>query len=199
VKISFNSYIAILIAIALIGILFVPAVSAGKIINYGPIQGTVKTIPVVNFTPATSVITQKVTPFTYSPSKWSNTTLSKPTSNNGGNFGGFTIPSPIVTPAEDPSYISKEEAIQIAIESFTNISITSDPVARLTTRQVTDTEIKPVWVVELSGISTDPKAFGSHWYRNAKTGEEIFVPTHSGGYVWIDAITGAVISVEKCL
>ena len=48
---SLNHCIAILIVIALIGILFVPAVSAGKFINYGPIQGMNKTIPAVKYIP----------------------------------------------------------------------------------------------------------------------------------------------------
>jgi hypothetical protein len=51
---SLNHYIAILAVIALIGILFVPAVSAGKFLNYGPIHGTIKTVPAVKYVPAPS-------------------------------------------------------------------------------------------------------------------------------------------------
>jgi hypothetical protein len=47
-----NHYIAILAVIAIIGILFVPVVSAGKFLNYGPIQGTIKPIPSVKYVPA---------------------------------------------------------------------------------------------------------------------------------------------------
>jgi hypothetical protein len=206
VKISFNSYIAILIAIALIGILFVPAVSAGKIINYGPIQGTIKTIPVVNYTPTPAVVTPKTIPFIYLPSKWPNTILPNPTSDNGGSSVDLPTPSQIVTPTPDPSYISKDQAIQIALNSFINISLTSDPIATLTIRKITHslkyytyTTKEPVWVVELSGVSTDPNAFGSLWYRNGQTGELIFVPTHAGGWVTIDAINGKVLSVDRCM
>jgi hypothetical protein len=81
---SLNHYIAILAVIALIGILFVPAVSAGKTINYFPSQKGIKTFPVANYTPATPVITPKITPFTYSPSKGATTTLPISTSDNGG-------------------------------------------------------------------------------------------------------------------
>jgi len=51
---SLNYYIAILVVIALIGIPFIPAVSAGKFLNYGPIHGTIKTLPAVKYTPATT-------------------------------------------------------------------------------------------------------------------------------------------------
>jgi hypothetical protein len=195
----------ILAVIALIGILFVPAATAGKTINYGPIQGTIKTLPVANYTPATPVITPKITPFTYSPSKWPSIILPNPTSDNGGNSGKVTTPSPIVTPATDPSYITKDEAIQIALQSVSNISLTSDPVATLTAQRVTYdfrsnkyTVKTPVWTVSLSGVSTDPNAIGVKQWFNSRTGEIIDVPIHANRLVTIDAITGRVISVDSC-
>jgi hypothetical protein len=51
---SLNHFIAILAVIALIGILFIPAVSAGKFLNYGPVQGPIKTIPAVKYVQAPS-------------------------------------------------------------------------------------------------------------------------------------------------
>jgi hypothetical protein len=62
-----NHFIAILAVIALAGILFVPAVSAGKTFNYVPIQKAIKTIPVVNYTPTPAIFPSKTIPFTYSP------------------------------------------------------------------------------------------------------------------------------------
>lgn len=204
-KKSLNHYIIILAVIALIGIFFVPAISAGKIINYGPVQGTIKPIPVVNYTPTPAFFTPKTMPFTYSPSKWQNTILPNPTSDNGGNLGGITIPGPIVTPATDPVYISKEEAIRIALNSVSNISLTTDPVATLTTRWVTDDFRgfeymlkKQAWVVTLSGMSTDPNAIGVKQWFNSRTGEIIDVPIHANRWVTIDATTGRVISVDSC-
>jgi hypothetical protein len=202
---SINHYIVILAVIALIGILFVPAVSAGKTINYFPIQKAIKTIPVVNSTPPPTVVTPKTIPFTYTPSKWPNTIIPNPTSDNGGNSGNVTTPSPIVTPATDPSYITKDEAIQIALQSVSNISLTSDPVATLTAQRVTYdfrsnkyTVKTPVWTVSLSGVSTDPNAIGVKQWFNSRTGEIIDVPIHANRWVTIDAITGRVISVDSC-
>jgi hypothetical protein len=80
---SINNYIAILAVITLIGILFVPAVSAGKTINYFPTQKAIKTLPVANYIPATPVVTPKSVPFTYSPSKGT-TTLPISLSDSGG-------------------------------------------------------------------------------------------------------------------
>jgi hypothetical protein len=202
---SFNYYIAILSIITLIGILFVPAVFAGKIINYGSIQRTIKTIARVNSTPTPTVVTPITIPFTDLDSKWPNTILPNPTSNNGGISGSIAVPSPIVTPAMDPSYITKEEAIQIAIICVSNISFTSDPVATLTTKKITYdfrsneyTMKKPVWTVSLSGVSTDPNAIGVKQWFNSRTGEIIDVPIHANRWVTIDAITGRVISIESC-
>jgi hypothetical protein len=179
VKKSSNHYIAIFAVIALIGILFVPAVSGGTIINYGPIQGTMKIIHEVNYIPTPAVVTSKIFP--------------------------FTTPSPIVTPAADPSYISKEEAIRIALKSVNNISLTTDPVATLTSQRVTYdfrgneyTLKKTVWVVTLSGVSTDPNAIGVKQWFNTHTGEIIDVPIHANRWVTVDAITGWVVSVERC-
>ncbi|MEI7434931.1 MAG: hypothetical protein WCJ93_11835 [Methanomicrobiales archaeon] len=80
-----NHYIAILAVIALIGILFVPAVSAGKTINYFPTQKAIKTLPVVNYTPTSTVVTPKTIPFTYSPSKGATPTLPISPSVSGAN------------------------------------------------------------------------------------------------------------------
>ena len=49
-----------------------------------PSQKAIKTLPVANYTPATPVITSKITSFTYSPSKGATTTLPISTSDNGG-------------------------------------------------------------------------------------------------------------------
>jgi hypothetical protein len=200
---SLNYYIAILAVIALIGILFAPAVSAGKTINYFPTQKAAKSRPMVNPTPA--LVAPKTIPFTYLPLKWQNTIVPNPTSENGGSSGSTTTPSPIVTPATDPSYITKEEAIQTALKSVSNINLTSDPDATLTTQRVTYdfrrneyTMKTPVWTVSLSGVSTDPNAIGVKQWFNSKTGEIIDVPIHANRWVPIDAITGRVISVESC-
>ena len=87
---SLNHYIAILAVIALIGILFVPAASAGKSLNYFPTQKAIKSIPVVNYTPTSAVVTPKTIPFTYSPPKGAATTLPISTSGNGGANPSYT-------------------------------------------------------------------------------------------------------------
>jgi hypothetical protein len=202
VKKSLNHFSTIIVVIALIGILTVPVVTAGKIITYGPAQG-IKTMPVANFTPP-AVVTPKTVPFAYSPSKWQNPIRPNPASGNGGNSGSISIPGPMVTRA-DPSCISGEEAIRIALKSVSNISLTTDPVATLNTRWVTDDFRgfeymlkKQVWVVTLSGVSTDPNAIGVKQWFNSRTGEIIDVPIHANRWVTIDAINGRVISVDSC-
>ena len=241
-----NYYIAILAVIALIGILFVPSVSGGKIINYGPIQGTVKTIPAdQNMSPPGPLsvppkrccpvipndANQSVQPDTPAsivlpptPDVPSTGIQSQPVRKISTPVFPFITPGIItnlihtftdpgattlfnpVPGNMDLSYISKDVAIRIAEESFSNISLTSDPVATLTPQRVTYnirsggyTLKTPAWVVELSGVSTDPNAFGSLWYRNIQTGEVIFVPTHAGGSVTIDARSGTVLSVDRCM
>ena len=82
---SIHNFIAILAVIALIGILFVPAVSAGKTFNYFPTQKAIKTLPVVNYTPVSAVVIPKTIPFTYSPSKVATTTLPISPSDSGAN------------------------------------------------------------------------------------------------------------------
>ena len=122
-----------------------------------------------------------------------------------GSSGCITIPSPIVTPATDTSYISKEEAIQNALNSFSNISLTSDPSATLTAQRVTYdfrsyeyTKNIPVWIVTLSGVSTDPNAIGVRQWINRDTEEIIDVPIHANRWVTIDAITGKILLIESC-
>jgi hypothetical protein len=81
-----NRYIAILAVIVLIAILFVPATSAGKTINYFPIQKAIKTVPVVNYTPTPAVVTPKTIQFIYSPSKEATTIPSIKISNTGKKY-----------------------------------------------------------------------------------------------------------------
>ncbi len=90
--------------------------------------------------------------------------LINPSTDPGAAIQPDSVPT---NPGTDPLYISKDEAIRIAKESVSNISLTSDPVATLTSQRVTNEirsigfELKiPVWVVELSGVSTDPHALG---------------------------------------
>ena len=138
-----------------------------------------KIIPAVNYIPTPAVVTSKIVPI--------------------GTL------SPSVTPGADPSYISKEEAIRIALKSVSNISLTTDPVATFTSQRVTYnfrgneyTLKKSVWVVTLSGVSTDPNAMGVKQWFDSHTGEIIDVPVHATRWVTIDAINGGVVSVERC-
>jgi hypothetical protein len=103
-----NRYIAILAVIALMGILIVPAVSAGKTVNYFPTQIAIKTIPVVKYTPTSAVVTQKTIPFTYSPSKGANTTLPNPTSDNSRANLSYIPTTKIYPPKNPPIFSSKK-------------------------------------------------------------------------------------------
>ena len=121
----------------------------------------------------------------------------------GSTIQPVSVPT---NPGTDTLYISRNEAIQIAKDSVSNISITSDPVATLTSQRVTNDirsiefELKiPVWIVELSGISTDPNAIGVRQWYNVNTGEIIDVSIHANRWVIIDAISGNVLSVDSCL
>jgi len=180
-----NNYIAILAVIALIGILFVPAVSAGKTINYGPIQWTMKTIPAVKYTQSSlqPTIPEKT-----------------PAAINVSTDPGSTNPQSFALSNLNYPTIPKDYAIRIAVESIDNsIILTSDPVATLTTpspgNSVATNIKKQVWVVTLSGTPTDPNAWvGRIRYIDSRTGKIASPPSMAGMTVTIDARTGKILS-----
>jgi len=188
-----KTFFILLTGVFISAFLLIPGVSAGKSISYMPNQVTAPSLPGENYGLASSLIIQKSgIPSTFA--------------------GSSEILTSLITDAYPDqgttyAYISKEEAIQIAVGTFSDISLTSDPSATLTSQRYPlcslhrypSVRADPVWVVEVSGVSTDPDAFGSIWYRNSRTGELIFVPTHAGGWVTIDAITGEVISADRCM
>jgi hypothetical protein len=99
---SLNYYISILAVITLIGILFFPAISAGKIIHYGPVPSTNITIPAVKYTTASLqfIIPEKI-----------------PIVINESTDQGSTIPQ--YTTFSDLNYptFPKDSAIRTAVES----------------------------------------------------------------------------------
>ena len=180
------------IGVVISALAFIPGVSAGQGILYVPYPDSHITTG-DNYDLASSMIDQKS-----GMSSTFKVTSGIPASPTIGTFPDQNAAS---------VYLSEEEAIQIAVGTFSDISLTADPSATLTPQRsplcslhrYPSVKADPVWVVEVSGVSTDPNAFGSLWYRNSQTGEMIFVPTHEGGWVTIDAITGEVISADRCM
>jgi hypothetical protein len=191
-----------LLGVIILGMLLIPLVSAGTSLNYLPNPISVTTLPEAKYASSSSLIELKTgMSSTYSSSRGINPGIFNPISDISRNIGTLNQET-------TSTYIPEDEAIRIATESFTNISLTTDPSATLTLqryplgsqRQYPSIRAEdPVWVVEVSGVSTDPNAFGSLWYRNSRTGELVFVPTHEGGWVTIDAVTGEVISIGRCM
>ena len=144
---SIHNFIAILAVIALIGILFVPAVSAGKTINYFPTQKAIKTLPVVNYTPASAVVTPKTIPFTYSPPKGATTTLPISPSDSGAN----------------PSYIPTTGLSSSTVFHVTNYSKIGNAVA--------NNRIKPSSF--LSGSKSTPGGNAEENGQNQESNETI--------------------------
>jgi len=183
-----RSTIKILIVLLAIGLLLVPVVSAGKFLNYGPIQGIAKTIPSVKNNPAS-----------YQAGIPEKTPSGIAVINESINLG-LTIPPTPAFSNFNHQIIPKDYAIRIAVESIGNsIILTSDPVATLTTQclgYITANNIRnQFWVVELSGTPTDPKAWtGRIRYIDSRTGEIALPPSHVSITVTIDAKTGKIIN-----
>jgi hypothetical protein len=128
---SLNHYIAIFAVIALIEILFAPAVSAGKIINYGPIQGTIKTLPLVKYIPATTLVIPKIPSSAFLPLDEVYTIPSSPISYIGGRFG-ISIPmGKITNPGTNCLYINrfipKQNPSSTTIQNETPLPIYQNP------------------------------------------------------------------------
>ena len=197
-----NLFYATVISVIIFGFLLIPVVSAGTSLNYLPNPISVTTLPEAKYTSSSSLIELKTgMSSTYLVSRGINPGIFSPAPDFSRNTGSSNQET-------TSTCIPEDEAIRIATESFTNIILTTDPSATLTSqryplgsqRQYPSIRAEdPVWVVEVSGVSTDPNAFGSLWYRNSQTGELVFVPTHEGGWVTIDAVTGEVISIGRCM